>query len=134
MNRLRLIRIITTFLLTFVLGGAAGWQLKPSAPITKVGVGRIEVSAEGALEKIAERLNFTVEQKTRLLPLFIEWSKEAEQAGRRQRRRLELFEQNVPRIRETLTDTQRPEFEKLVTDARQRFNVRIQRGAGPQSE
>jgi hypothetical protein len=134
MSRLRLLRIIATFLLTFALGGAAGWQLKPSAPATQVGVARIEVSAEGALEKLAERLNFTPEQKTRLLPLFVEWSKEAERAGRRQRRRLELFEENVPRIRETLTESQRAEFEQLVVEARQRFDKRIERMTGQGTE
>jgi hypothetical protein len=131
MNRLRLIRIIATFFVTFVLGGVAGWKLKPSTPAAKVSVARIEVSAEGALDTLGARLKFTSEQRARLLPLFVEWSREAGQAGRRQRRRLELFEQNVPRIRETLTEAQRAEFDRLVVEARQRFRARLQRSPEP---
>jgi hypothetical protein len=99
-----------------------------------VGVSRIEVSPERALDTLGARLKFTDDQRTRLLPLFVEWSREAGRAGRNQRRRLELFEQNVPRIREILAEMQRAEFERLVVEARQRFNVRLQRGAGSVSE
>ena len=91
MNPLRLIRIIATFLLVFGLGGVAGWKLKSTPAASGVGVGRIEVSAEGALNKLAERLKLTPAQKTGLLPLFEKWSSEAGRAGRNQRRRLELF-------------------------------------------
>jgi hypothetical protein len=134
MNQLRLLRIIASFGLTFVLGAAAGWQLKPSAPIENVGVARIEVSAEGALEKLAERLKLTPSQIARLRPLFAEWSQEAERAGRRQRRRLELFEQNVPRIREALAPDQLAEFERLVVEARERFARRLRRSVGEGNE
>jgi Spy/CpxP family protein refolding chaperone len=130
MKRLRLIRIAATFLLTFALGVAAGWRLKPTSPAATVGVARIEASAEGALTKLAERLKFTADQKNRLRPLFEEWSGQAGQAGRNQRRRLELFEQNVPRIREVLTATQRAEFDRLAIEVRQRFDTRLRRNAG----
>ncbi len=134
MNQLRVARIIASFILVFALGIVAGWKLKPSTPAAKVGVGRIEVSAEGALDTLGARLKLTPQQRTQLLPLFAEWSREAGQAGRRQRRRLELFEQNVPRMREALTESQRAEFDKLVAEARQRFNARLQRGAGQTPE
>jgi hypothetical protein len=130
MNRLRLIRIVATFILTFVLGGAAGWRLKPAPAATDVGVARIEISAQGALNKLAERLKLTSKQQARLQPLFEDWSREAGRAGRNQRRRLELFEQNVPRIRDMLTETQRAEFDRLVAEARQRFIARLQRNPG----
>jgi len=134
MNRLRLIRIITCFVLTFAFGGVAGWKLKPYKSSANVGVARIEVSPERALDTLGARLKFTPEQRAQLLPLFVEWSRGAERAGRNQRRRLELFEQNVPQIRETLTEAQREEFDRLVLEARQRFNARLKRSTGQVSE
>jgi len=134
MNRLRLLRIVATFIGVFALGGLAGWKLHQSRATAEVGVGRIEVSAEGALTKLSERLKLTSEQEARLRPLFAEWSRGVGRAGRNQRRRLALFEQNVPRIRETLVGTQLAGFDQLVGEARQRFHARLPRNSEPATD
>ncbi len=134
MNRLRFLRIVATFIGVFALGALTGWKLHQARVPAEPGVGRIEVSAEGALTRLSERLGLTSEQETRLRPLFVEWSHEAGGAGGNQRRRLALFEQNVPRIREALRETQREAFDLLIAEARQRFHDRLQRRARPATD
>lgn len=130
----RLLWISACFVLTFVLGGVAAWILKPSEPPATVGVARIAISPKRALDTLDGRLKLTPEQRGKLLPIFVEWANDAGNAGRNQRRRLELFEQHTPRIREVLAEAQRVEFDRLVIDARKKFNSRIERSSRPDPE
>src|SRR4030095_4806618 len=104
MSRFRLFKIITCFVLTFLLGLASGWLLKPSAPETSLE--RSRPSSQRLMENLDATLKLTPEQKAKLQPLLDEWQRQVEQVQRRPRRRRELFEEYAPRIREVLTAEQ----------------------------
>ena len=122
MSRFRLFKIIACFVLTFVLGLASGWLLKPPAPESSLE--RSRPSSQRLMENLDATLKLTPEQKTKLEPLLAEWQREVEQVLRRPRRRRELFEEYASRIREHLTVEQQVEFDRLVAKTGPRFEKR----------
>jgi hypothetical protein len=121
MNPARLFRVIASFVVVFVLGGATGWLLKPSIPATA----RRGPSGERVLENLDARLNFTAEQKARIAPILEEWERETAQGPRGPRRRRQLLDRYAPRIRETLMPGQLPEYDKRVQESREWLERRM---------
>jgi hypothetical protein len=124
MNRARLLRITGCFLITFLLGGTAGWILKPAAPARFAFPAPIP-PAQRVMENLDARLKLSAEQKTVLKPLLEEWGRQVEQFPRQPRRRRDVFEAYAPRIRAVLKPGQFEEFDKIVAEARARFERRL---------
>jgi hypothetical protein len=123
MSRFRIIRIVGYFVLTFALGLLSGWLLKPVPP--ESAPEQSGPSSQRLMQNLDAALKLTPEQKARLQPVLDEWQRKAEEIGRRPRRRGELFEEYVPRVRELLTAEQQTEFDPYVAQSRARFEKRI---------
>jgi hypothetical protein len=123
MSRFRILRIVGYFVLTFALGLLSGWLLKPAPPesISE----HSGPSSQRLMQNLDAALKLTPEQKTRLQPVLDEWQRKAEEIVRRPRRRRELFEEYVPRVRDLLTTEQQTEFDRYVAQSRARFEKRI---------
>lgn len=137
MKRILLISICFAF--TFLLGGVAGWRLKPAppAPTTIATVAPVAVAANIAStnptanllgERLFTELNaslaFTPAQQTVIRPLCEEWGTQATANGHRPRLNLVLFERYVPRIRGQLTTNQFARYDDYVAEARVRAQKR----------
>jgi hypothetical protein len=120
MNRVQVAKVIVCFALVFGLGGITGWLLKPAGPS-----GPRQPSGERLLQNLDFRFGLTDEQKAKLLPLLLEWEREARQSGFRPRRRVQIQEKYTPRIREVLTPSQQLEFDLMVREARDRLERRL---------
>jgi hypothetical protein len=124
MSRLRLFRIVACFAMTFVLGGVAGWLLKPAARPSPEGA-RPLPPGQAVMENLDPHLHFTAAQKEVLKPILNEWGAKVEQVRNRPRWRRELFEEYAPRIRLALVPAQTVEYDRLVGEARARFDRRL---------
>jgi hypothetical protein len=130
MNRLRLARIIACFLLTFLLGGMAGWKLRPVPAASGPAAGTLPPS-QRLMENLDAHLHLSPEQKAALRPIAEEWGRRVDGLGRQPRRRRELFEQFNPRIRALLNSQQTAEYDQMVAEARARFARRLGERALP---
>ena len=112
--------IALCFALTFILGGFAGWLLKPAppAPVAPAAVATPTALPPGdaLLQRLDERLHFSGEQKEKLRPLCDELGKEMEAAGNRMDWRREIFNTYAPRIREQLTTNQLAAYDQMVAE------------------
>jgi hypothetical protein len=124
MNRPRLVRIIACFVLTFAFGGATGWLLKPG-PLPSPESARSLPPAERVMENLDAQLHLTPAQKQALKPILDEWGAQAERARNRPRRRRDLFEEYAPRIRLVLVPEQTTAYDRLINEARDRFDRRL---------
>ena len=112
--------IAACFALVFILGGFAGWLLKP-APLTTAPAATASLSAGEALfQRLDDKLHFTAAQKASVRPLCLELGIKMEAAAKRPALRREIFEQYAPRIREQLTPAQLAAYDDMVADTRAR--------------
>jgi hypothetical protein len=122
----RTLLISFCFALTFLLGGAAGWLLKPTPPVTATVVAANATSTNAPANLLGERLftelnaslAFTPAQATIIRPLCEEWGTQATANGHRPRLNIVLFERYVPRIRAQLTTNQFASYDNYVAEAR----------------
>jgi uncharacterized membrane protein len=128
----RTLLISVCFAFTFLLGGAAGWLLKPASPApavtTTTNVTGTNAPANPLGERLFTELNdslaFTPAQQTVIRPLCDEWGTQAAANGHRPRLKLALFERYVPRIRAQLATNQFANYDDYVADARARAQKR----------
>lgn len=129
----RILLISFCFTLTFLLGGAAGWLLKPAPPVVPAAtVATNTASTNASANLLGERLftelnaslAFTPAQQAAIRPLCEEWGTQATANGHRPRLTLVLFERYVPRIREQLTTNQFIRYDDYVVEARARAQKR----------
>jgi hypothetical protein len=138
----RLLLVTICFAFTFLLGGVAGWLLKPAPPAAITATATVAPVAVAVVANIAstntaanllgERLftelnaslAFTPAQQAGIRPLCEEWGTQATANGHRPRLNIVLFERYVPRIREQLTTNQFARYDDYVSDARVRAQKR----------
>jgi hypothetical protein len=132
----RLLLISSCFVLTFLLGGTAGWLLKPVSPEVAAPVAASVPNTNGLASLLGERLftelnsalAFTPGQQVAIRPLCEEWGTQATANGHRPRLNLVLFERYVPRIRAQLTTNQLARYDEYVAEARTRAQRRANAG------
>ena len=133
MKRILLISICFAF--TFLLGGVAGWRLKPAPPaaitapvVVAANITSTNPTANLLGERLFNELNaslaFTPAQQAGIRPLCEEWGTQATANGHRPRLTLVLFERYVPRIRAQLTTNQFVRYDAYVEAARARSQKR----------
>lgn len=110
--------IALCFALVFILGGFAGWLLKP-APAVAANSAPLS-SGEALYQRLDAQLIFTAVQKEKLHPLCLELGKKMDAAGKHFVQRREIFEEYAPRLREQLTPNQLAAYDQMVTEQRTR--------------
>jgi hypothetical protein len=124
MNRFRLLKICACFLLTFLIGAIAGWHLKS----TRSGQPSISTPvspSQRVMDNLNARLKLSREQQSAVQPILEEWGRQVEKLPRQPRLRRDLFEAYQPRIRTLLHPEQFAEYDKIVAEARARFERRL---------
>ena len=114
--------IAACFALVFILGGFAGWLLKPAppAPAAASAGTRALSSGEALFQRLDAQFIFTAAQKEKLQPLCLELGAKMDAAAKRPAQRREIFDEFAPRIRAQLTTNQLAAYDQMVAEQRAR--------------